>query len=146
MPTADKGWGLGGKLATIHPRQISVFRNVTRSVEGKSTCDISTDTSKTKNPSLRPCSHLVVFLADLLHWQQTLWTTVFLEDGKACLLTPRREYLGKNYVTPPILVVSDDMVIYDPCPCQVTFSLRLGSCPPCTIQGKWSPLSHCTWH
>jgi hypothetical protein len=67
MPTADKGWGLGGKLAKIYPRQSSVFRNVTRSVEGKSTRDISTDTSKTKNPPLRPCSHLVVFLADLLH-------------------------------------------------------------------------------
>jgi len=43
------------------------------------------------------------------------------------MLTPRREYLGKNYVTPPIPVVSDDKVVYDPYPCQVTFSLWLGS-------------------
>ena len=32
------------------------------------------------------------------------------------MLTPRREYLGKNYVNPPILVVSDDRVVYDPLP------------------------------
>jgi len=96
---ADKGWGLSGKLATFHRRKFYVFRNVTHSVGCKSPRDISTYThiSKTKNPSLRSCSHLVAFLADLLHWQQT--TTVFLEDGKPCMLTLRREYLGKNYVT-----------------------------------------------
>jgi len=98
--TADKGWGLSGKLATIHRRKIYVFLNVTHSVGCKSPRDNSTDTniSKTKNPSLRSCSHLVAFLADLLHWQQT--TTVFLEDGKPSMLTLRREDLGKNYVTP----------------------------------------------